>query len=85
MAEKLHVVVWRSVVVEEWLVEGAASADEAKSLFRTGRSRLVNRSEHDGGSILRARRATQADIDGAELQATTPGMGYTITSKGPSQ
>lgn len=67
MVDKAHVIVWRSVVIEEWLIEGAKNADEAKRMFHEGAARLVNRSEHDGGNVRAVRLATQADIDGANL------------------
>lgn len=59
---KAHIIVWRSIVTEEWLVEGATNADEAREMFRRGECRLSNKSEIDMGGIRAVRLATQAEI-----------------------
>lgn len=62
-----HVVTWRSVVVEEWLVEGAANANEAREMFMNGECRMSSKSDFDTGAISRVRLATEADIESADL------------------
>ena len=65
---KAHVVVWKSVVVEEWLVEGAVNANEAREMFLNGECRIVSRSDFDTGIVRRVRLATEDDIANADLQ-----------------
>jgi hypothetical protein len=66
MVDKAHVVVWRSVIVEEWLVEGEKTAAAAREAFLDGACRLVSRSEFDRGKVLRVRLAEEIDIENAE-------------------
>ena len=65
---KAHVVTWKSIVTEEWLVEGAANAAEAREMFANGECRIVSRSEFDVGCIRGVRLATESDFAGAALQ-----------------
>ncbi|MCB5204230.1 hypothetical protein LH464_17325 [Neorhizobium sp. T786] len=64
---KAHVVTWRSIVTEEWLVEGAANAAEAREMFLNGECRLSSKSEFDTGGIRGVRLATEHDIASADL------------------
>lgn len=64
---KAHVITWKSIVTEEWLVEGAANAAEAREMFLNGEARLCSKSDFDVGRIQRVRLATEGDIDSADL------------------
>ncbi|TAA54069.1 hypothetical protein [Shinella sp. JR1-6] len=66
MADKMHVIVWKSVIVEEWLVEGEKSAADAKEAFLDGACRLISRSEFDDGRIVKIRIADERDFANAE-------------------
>lgn len=66
---KAHVITWKSVVVEEWIVEGAANAAEAKELFKQGKGRNLSRSDFDEGNIQSVRVATEDEVASSDYIA----------------
>lgn len=64
--KKAHVIVYRSIITEEWLVEGASNAAEAREMFLDGQTRLISRSEMDDGNVRSIRLATELDMTNAD-------------------
>ena len=64
---KAHVITWKSIITEEWLVEGAANAAEAREMFLNGECRMSAKSDFDNGVIRSVRLATEMDIESADL------------------
>lgn len=64
--KKAHVIVYRSIITEEWLVEGASNAAEAREMFLDGQTRFISRSEMDDGNVRSIRLATELDMTNAD-------------------